>query len=104
MESAESMTETEAHEFIALWRRRMNPWRARMEAEAVWDMERSCLVMICTGLLMLVVGAASLSTSFFWLAAALFGASEFGFSLWLFLGLRQSRLVLGNSLIDNRKS
>ncbi len=98
------MTEAEAHNFIALWRRRMNTWRARTDSKAVWDMERSCVLMMCTGLLMLVVGAGSLSTSFFWLAAALFGASEFGFSLWLFLGLRQSRLVLGNSLIGNHKS
>ena len=76
----------EAQEFVARWRRILIPWRAHTDAEAVRDMERSCIGVI--GGMALVIGCATTLPSSWKIGVAAFAFIIAAIAFWLSLRLR----------------
>ena len=82
------MTISEAQQFVGRWRRILIPWRAHTDAEAVRDMERSCIGMT-GGMALVIICAFSLPSDLEGLAAL--AVVVMGFAFWLSRRLRQIR-------------
>lgn len=92
-----NMTNTQAHQFVARWRRILIPWFAKTETEALRDMERSCIGMLGGAVLVFVMASTRMSGSFVWQAVAILGGVAFLFALVLVLRCRSARRALCQS-------
>ncbi|MBP9902833.1 MAG: hypothetical protein V9H26_21615 [Verrucomicrobiota bacterium] len=80
------MTTTQAQEFVARWRRILIPCRGHTDAQAVRDMERSCLGVI--GGMTLTVACATTIPSAWKVCVAGFALIVMAIAFWLSLRLR----------------
>jgi hypothetical protein len=84
-----TMTTREAQQFVLRWRRILIPWQATTDAEAVRDMERSCLG-IMGGMVLIFSCSATVPSS--WKAAVMSVAFAIAaLAFWLSLRLRVVR-------------
>jgi hypothetical protein len=90
-----SMTITQAEEFVTRWRRILIPWRAHTDAEAVRDMERSCIGVI--GGMALVIGCATTLSSPWKLGVAALALAVAVVATWLSLRLRAVRRLFDSA-------
>ena len=89
------MTIAQAQEFVARWRRILIPWRAHTDAEAVRDMEHSCIGVI--GGMVLVIGGVT-TLSFPWkLGVAVLACVVAAIAAWLSLRLRVVRRLFDSA-------
>lgn len=84
-----TMTTTQAQEFVARWRRILIPWRAVTDAQAVRDMERSCVGII--GGMVLVVACSTTLPVTWKLPVAVTAFVIAALAFWLSLRLRAVR-------------
>ena len=91
------MTNTQAHQFVARWRRILIPWFAKTETEALRDMERSCIGMLGGAVLIFVMTSTRIKESSFHLAIAILAGVLFLFSFAMVLRCRKARRALGQS-------
>ena len=98
------MTEAQAHQFVARWRRVLVLWKARTEAEAIRDLRWSFFGGMIVSVCMFAGVAPEIGKSEFALVLALIGILMFGVSLLFLLHLRQVCRSLDQSQIVNRKS
>ena len=90
------MTIAQAQKFVARWRRILVPWRAHTDAEAVRDMERSCIGVI--GGMALVIGcAATLSSPWWKLGVAVLAFVVAAIAFWLSVRLRAVRRLFDSA-------
>lgn len=97
MRNGKNMTETEAHTFVARWRRILKPWFARTEADALRNMYRSFIGTMGGGALIFLIEVGRLRDSKSAQVLALLGVFQFGLSLCMVLRLREARRALGQS-------
>ena len=81
-----TLTTTQAQEFVTRWRRILIPWRAHTDAQAVRDMERSCIGVI--GGMALVIGCAATLPSAWKVCVSVFALIVMSVAFWLTLRLR----------------
>ena len=90
-----TMTIPQAQEFVARWRRILIPWRAHTDAEAVRDMEHSCIGVI--GGMALVIGGATTLSSPWKLGVAVLAFVVAAIAAWLSVRLRAVRRLFDSA-------
>ncbi|MEI6784486.1 MAG: hypothetical protein WCQ21_26630 [Verrucomicrobiota bacterium] len=90
-----TMTIAQAQEFVARWRRILIPWRAHTDAEAVRDMERSCIGVM--GGMTLVIGGATTLSSPWKLGVAVLAFAVAAIAVWLSVRLRAVRRLFDSA-------
>jgi hypothetical protein len=91
------MTNTQAHQFVARWRRILIPWFAKTEAEALRDIERSCIGMAGGSFLMLSISANNMTNSSSSRLLLILPAAMFFYSIPMIFRCRKARRVLSQS-------
>ncbi len=91
------MTNTQAHQFVARWRRILVPWFAKTEAEVLRDMERSCIGMAGGGFLIFLLVSTQAKESSLWLAIAIIAGVQLLFSFGMVLRCRSAKRALAQS-------
>jgi hypothetical protein len=89
------MTTKEAQQFVTRWRRILMPWCARTDAEAVRDMERSCLGVFAG--MALVVGCNKTFSSSWEIVVAVSAFVVAMIAFWLSLRLRTIRRLFDSA-------
>jgi hypothetical protein len=100
------MAETEAHQFIERWDRKIFPRRTQSEIRVVQRLQKVSAAFMFAAFGPMCVSVAQMRHSdfYFGLTIGILALVTFSFSFWLYAHLREASRLLGYSQFANRKS